>query len=224
MKPRQFRWLFLGALTAFFVQAFSFGPSNFGASINWSDGRYVFAGGTTPWALAIAAFIIALYFVLMYTPPSQGAAPLLGLLPRLIAFFLDFTLAMCAIGSLLGIFPALTEWRRTGIFAWNLERTSPAPGDAILVGSLTAVAFIALVFYFVWPLIRRRPTPGSCIAGYLVVPEDGITMTATRAVGRVFLGMYAAGFWIVAPFIARDPQRGKFWLDRVFRTKAVKLN
>lgn len=223
MKAQLFRWLFVGALVSFFGGSFLFGPTNFGAIMTSSDGRYLFAGGTSPWALVIAAFIIALYLLLMFTSLDETVTALPGVMSRFLAFWLDFMLAMCAIAPLLGIFPDLSEWRRTGAFAWNFERTVPAHGDVSLTISLILVAFVAVAIYFLWPLLRRKPTPGTCIAGYLIVPDNGTTITFAKGIGRVFLGMYAAGLWIVAPFIARDRERGKFWLDRVFLTRAVRL-
>jgi hypothetical protein len=40
---------------------------------------------------------------------------------------------------------------------------------------------------------------------------------------RTLLGFIAACGAYLAPFIARDRKKGKFWLDKVFDTRAVTL-
>jgi uncharacterized RDD family membrane protein YckC len=80
-----------------------------------------------------------------------------------------------------------------------------------------------LAFYFTWPLVRRRPSPGACIFGYQVVPDEGTTLNLGHAILRMVLGFVAVGTWYVAPFVARDQKKGKFWLDKIFSTRAVRL-
>jgi hypothetical protein len=84
-------------------------------------------------------------------------------------------------------------------------------------------AFIALVFYYALPLIRRKPSPGACILGYQVVPDNGSTFSMGRAVLRTLLGFVAVCSPYIAPFVARDRRQGKFWVDQVFQTRAVLL-
>lgn len=224
MSSKHFRWPFLALLTAFFIAAAWIGPAQIGASSVTDNGHYVYAAGTAPWALIIASLIIGLYFLLMLSPSSKTGFPLPGVLRRFIAFLVDFALAMISIGSFLGLIPALAEWHRTGVFQWHFQRTSPVPGDNLIAISSFAVAIIGLISYFAWPLVRQRPTPGTCIAGYQVVADDEAPMHLVKAIGRTFIGMYAAGLWIIAPFVARDRFKGKIWLDKAFKTRAVKLN
>jgi uncharacterized RDD family membrane protein YckC len=195
-----------------------------GASAEWTNGRYRFAGGTTPWALAYALLVIGLYILLMYAPPSDQGPTLPGVFRRFVAFWLDFTLAMFALAPILGILPAITEWRRTGVFAWNFERTTPAPSDTLVAAIILAFCSIALVLYYALPLIRRKPSPGSSIVGYQIIPDEGTTLTFRTAVLRTLLGFIAVWGAYLAPFVERDRKEGKFWLDKVFGTRAVTLN
>jgi len=81
-----------------------------------------------------------------------------------------------------------------------------------------------LVFYYALPLIRRKPSPGSCIVGYQVVPDDDATLTLKAVLLRTLLGFIAAAAAYLAPFVARDRKKGKIWLDKAFGTHAVKLS
>ena len=146
-----------------------------------------------------------------------------GVFRRFVAFFLDFILAMVLITTIVGILPALTEWKRTGTFQWHFERSLYAPGDGWLTAAEAILLIPGLVFYFVFPLTRFRPSPGACITGYQIVPDSGITMSVRTAILRTLLGFIALCAAYLAPFVARDRKMGKFWLDAVFGTRALRL-
>jgi uncharacterized RDD family membrane protein YckC len=142
---------------------------------------------------------------------------------RFVAFWIDFMFAMMVVGPILGILPVLTEWRRTGEFAWNFERTIYAEGDGVMAAMSVALAGAALFCYFTLPLVRNKPTPGSCIMGYQVASEGSAPLSFWKAFARCVLGFAAMSGWFLAFFIARDRKNGKFWLDKVFGTRAVKI-
>jgi hypothetical protein len=221
---KEFRWLFIAAFTALVVLGFVSEIPTIGAFAEWTNGRYRFAGGTTPWALAYALLVIGLYILLMYASPSDQGQTLPGVFRRFVAFWLDLMLAMFALAPILGILPAITEWRRTGVFAWNFERTTPAPGDMLLASISLVFCSVALVLYYATPLIRHKPSPVGCIVGYQIIPDEGTTLTFRTAVLRTLLGFIAVCGWYLAPFVDRDRKKGKFWLDKVFGTRAVTLN
>jgi hypothetical protein len=56
--------------------------------------------------------------------------------------------------------------------------------------------------------------------GYQVLPDDGSTLTVGRALLRTLLGSAAVSIPFIAPFVARDRRKGKFWVDQVFQTHA----
>jgi uncharacterized RDD family membrane protein YckC len=224
MKAREFRWLFLLVLATVLIVGGISKPTNLGASAEWSKDGYRFAGGTQVWALALSALIIGLYLLLMYSPLSEPKQTLPGVFRRFAAFWLDFILAMMFIAPILGLIPLFVEWRRTHVFEWNFERTVPASGDKLVLAAVFLLTFVALVFYYAFPLIRCKPSPGSCIAGYQIVADDGKPLVLRKAVLRALLGFVAVCTAYVAPFIARNCNEGKFWLDVVFRTRAVTLN
>ena len=224
MKSKDFRWVFLAALAPIAILGFVGGAQDrLGATIEISDDNYRFAGGTDPWALVYAALVIVLYILLLRSKPGEQGESLPGVLRRFVAFWLDFALGMMAVVPILGILPAMTEWKRTGIFVWNFERMTPASGDVLLVGTLVLVLLVGLVFFYAWPPMHLLPTPGSCIMGYRIVADEDRTLAARSWFLRVLLGFIAACGWPVAPFAGRDKRKGKFWLDKVFRTRAVKL-
>jgi uncharacterized RDD family membrane protein YckC len=223
MRMKELRWLFLVVL-AVLVFISNFGePATFGVSQQWVNGNYSFAGGTHPVALTFALIIAALYLLLMFAPPAHLGEPLAGVFRRFVAFFLDFILAMTLITPIIGILPALTEWKRTGTFQWYFERTLHAPADGWLTATGAILLIPGLVSYFAFPLIRRRPSPGACITGYQIVLDDGMRMTARTAILRTLLGVVAACAAYLAPFIARNRKKGKFWLDAVFGTRALRF-
>jgi len=224
MKARDFRWLFLLVVATLLVIGAIAEPTNVGVLAEWSKDGYRFAGGTQGWALALSVVIMGLYLLLMYSPLNEPKQSLPGVFRRFVVFWLDFILAMMLVAPILGLIPLFAEWRRTQVFEWNFERTAPASGDKLVIAAVTLLGFVALVFYYAFPLIRRRPSPGSCIAGYQIVADDGRPIDLRKAVLRTLLGLVAACAAYVAPFVARDRKQGKFWLDRVFQTRAVKLN
>ena len=223
MTVKDFRWLFLAVFVAAVVLIAIGEPTTIGLSTEVSEGSYRFAAGTSPAFMALAFVIVALYLLLLFTPVTPLGKPLPGLLRRFCAFWLDFFLAMTTIGALLGTVPALVEWRRTGIFQWQFQRTVPMASDEWMFAIGFLVAVLGLIGFFAFPLIRNRPTPGGCVTGYLVVADEGNTITPRIAVLRTLLGFIALCGLYVAPFIARDRKNGKFWLDRVFGTRAITL-
>jgi uncharacterized RDD family membrane protein YckC len=110
------------------------------------------------------------------------------------------------------------------VFAWNFERTTSTPADVPLVVFLVLVASAAMLLYYAIPLVRFRPSPGACVLGYQVLPEPGEHLTLSRSLYRASLGFIAVCAAYVAPFVGRDQKKGKFWLDKMFRTRAVLLS
>jgi hypothetical protein len=147
MRMKELRWLFLAVLAVALLLSLMTEPVTFGISQQWTNDKYHFAGGTHPVALAFALIIVLLYLLLMFAPPAMLGNPFPGVFRRFVAFWLDFILAMMVVGPIIGILPTLTEWRRTGRFEWNFERTTHAPGDGWLALTGITICFAALVFY-----------------------------------------------------------------------------
>jgi len=224
MNIQQLRWIFVAVMATFLALSFVYEIPTAGVSTEWTNGRYRYSGGTTPWAIASALLVIGLYLLLMYASPRPTGQPLPGVFRRFVAFWLDFMLGTVAIAPVLGIIPLIREWRRTGVFAWTFVRTTPAPGDTLQTTIGVLCGFVALVCYFALPLIRRKPSPGACILGYQVIPLEGTTVGLRAAVLRTLLGFIAVCAAYLAPFVARDRKKGQFWLDKVFGTQAVRLS
>jgi uncharacterized RDD family membrane protein YckC len=223
VKPGQIRWLFVVVFGLLIFVTRLVPPLAMGVSIEKSADTYRFQAGTAPWGLAMSGLIIFLYIVLMYAEPSEPGQPLEGVLRRFVAGWLDFFLALFGITPILGILPVVVEWRRTGVFQWTLERDIPARGDGLISALLVIVMAIALLFYFAFPILRRKPSPGSCILGYQVVPEGEYRLSMARALQRILLGFVALCAWFVTPFVARDRKKGKLWPDKVLDTQAIRF-
>lgn len=224
MKVQELRWLFIAVVVAFLIVANFSDPITIGVSGGTTNGRYGFSGGTSPIALIFAAVIVLLYVLLMYSAPANLRNPLPGVLRRFASFWLDFLIAMTAVSPILGILPTLTEWKRTGLFQWSFNRTTYASGDTLIATIGAAVCAAGLFLYFALPLVRRKPSPGSCIVGYQVIPDEGTTLNLRKAMLRNLFGFFAVATCYFVPFVARDRKKGKFWVDKAFRTHAVKLN
>jgi len=222
MKAQNLRWPLVGLMAVIICAIAVNPPTTLGLQVETSNGQYCFAGGTQPWALCLAALIILAYFVLMYAEPSPNRIPVRGLFRRFVAFWLDFFIAMMVAGPIAGILPTIVEWRRSGIFEWSFQRNIPVAGDSLLGWAAFIVAFAVMVSYFSWPILRNRPSPGTCILGYQVVPEEGTSLSLRRALLRTLLGFIAV-CGAFAAFIGRNQKKGQFWLDRIFSTRAVRL-
>ena len=147
-----------------------------------------------------------------------------GVFRRLLAFLLDFIFFMAATAPLAGIAPTLMEWRRTGVFQWSFARDASAPYDGWLALIVVLGSFICMALYFALPLILGRPSPGTCMMGYQIIPDEGEHLTPVLAIKRAFFGFIAVCIAYAVPFKRRKKENGKFWLDVKFGTHAVKLN
>jgi hypothetical protein len=225
MHVRIFRWLFVAFLALEIVASYTFSgePQPSGVSAEWANDAYHFAGGTAPWALGFAVLIASLYILIMDAAPVVSGAPLPGLLRRFAAFSLDFMLAMFMVAPMVGLIPLFFEWKRTRVFAWTFTRTTSTAFDIPVTVVSMLLTVVGLLFYYSIPILRRRPSPGSCILGYQVLPDGENPLTLRRAMLRSVLGFIAVSGAYVAPFVARDQKHGKFWLDRVFGTRASLL-
>ena len=222
MTVKHFRWLFVLVIAVFVIAFCVTSTTILGVSSeSSSDGGYNLSAGTEPWAICVATLIIALYILLLYAEPARVDQPFTSLFRRYLAFWIDFFIAMSATAPIVGILPAVIEWRRTGLFQWSFERTFPAPNDEFMSTATLLLATGIVVLYYAAPLVRRKPSPGSCILGYQLVPDPERTITIGMAVLRTLLGFVAV---CLAPFTARRHGKGKFWLDKLFGTRAVRLN
>jgi RDD family len=223
MNVKHFRWLFLAALVVVIYWASTMSPGTIGISQSCTDGVCHFEGGTAPRAIACAFGIILLYILFLYSPPASPGAPMPGLLRRFVAFWVDFILFMAATAPLAGIAPTLLEWRRTGVFAWNFARDVSAPYDGWLSAIVVLVLLIFMPLYFALPLVRARPSPGSCIMGYQILSDIEGGLTLMEALKRVCFGFMAVCSAYFVNSRPRDKSKGKFWLDMKFGTHAVML-
>lgn len=223
IKVKSLRWPLAGLGAIIFFSISLNPPTTIGLSVAESNGQYSFAAGTEPWALSLAALIILAYLVLMYAEPSANRVPLPDLFRRFAAFCLDFLIAIMVASPIMGILPVIAEWKRTGVFKWSFERNTPVASDSLLSLATFILALVTLIFYFSLPILRHRPSPGTCILGYQVVPEEGTSLNLARASLRTLAGFIAVCGAVAAFVVRREQKKGQFWLDKVFNTRAVRL-
>jgi len=221
MDQSLLRWLFIALLAVIIFLSFFTEPMTLGLATQWENGNYRFSGGTRPEALVLTGLILALYIALMKAKRVKPYAPLPGAIRRFFAFWIDFMLVMMSVSPIVGILPVLVEWRRTGVHEWTIDRNVPMPGDSLqtIVGLLVTVA--TLLMYYVLPLLRERPSPGACILGYVVIPDEGVHLSLRDALLRTCLGFVALASCYLTPFVGRDKKKGKIWPDKVFNTRAM---
>lgn len=228
MKITELRWTLVALLIVWLVWAFiSSSPTKSGVymSANYEDHQYWLSVATDPAELGCAVLLLMLYLVLLKgRVGAKEEKPLRGVFRRLVAFWIDILAMFLLVEPLLAIVTLLSESVKTGEFQWNLERTTSSRGGGFEVGLLWLISCVLPVLYFAIPLVFQRPTPGTCVMGYRIAPDSGKNVTLTRAVLRSLLGFFAVCTAWAAPFIGRDRERGKFWLDKVFSTHAVTLS
>lgn len=229
MKATFVRWFLIGyavLLLAVIAIDSSSEEAGLGISINWVNGDYSFSGGAPPWTLAFSGVNIALYGLLYASEGNASSRPMPHLFRRFLAGLVDWMLAIFTVATLLGLIAVLIEYRSTGVFERVIDRQEPHPLDTLEAVVDLPLLFGGMVSYMVFPLMKGKPTPGACIFGYRVTPDEGSRMTLWFAALRALLGSVALlGWpcWIMAYALKRDKVHGKFWLDHVFRIHAEYL-
>jgi uncharacterized RDD family membrane protein YckC len=214
MNAKHYRWVIL-PMVGGFIALPDILPSGLvlGLHQTQSDGTYHIEGGSAPWALDMAALSLAVYFLLMFAPAAELGQAFFGWWRRTLAFCIDMVFAVAMLSPVAGLIPVLMEWKRTGVFAWTFARSAPAAGDYLMSAALFILMASLLVLYFAFPLIRNRPSPGSCAMGYQIVQDDGGSIPLKVAVYRTLAGIAFLG----------DRWRQGARIDGWFGTHAVKL-
>jgi uncharacterized RDD family membrane protein YckC len=178
-------------------------------------------GGTSPSDLVSAAIVVGMYILLMFAKPAELGKTLPGLSRRFLAAFIDFNLAMSIASPVGGLVMVIVAWRATHVFQWIVRRDSPGPGEAFqALGSFLFVV-VLLIFYFAWPLMRRRPTPGECILHFQIVSDDGKPVPFGRAVSRAFYSPFTSWWWMRRRSSSPMYKVKEFQLDEDFDTHAA---
>jgi hypothetical protein len=223
MTIKTIRWLIYPVLAFQLAAMFRvLRPSRFIAkSAATHIGAVHYNGGTSPFALGSAAVIVVVYLLLMFAKPAEFGKTLPGISRRIFAACIDFTLAMSIatpIGSLAFV---VVAWRTTHVFQWIVQRDSPGPGEAFeALGSFLVVIGL-LFFYFAWPLMRRRPTPGERVFHFQIVSDDEKPIPFGRAVSRAFYSPFTTWWWMRRRSSSRIYKIKEFQLDEDLDTHAV---
>jgi hypothetical protein len=170
--------------------------------------------------LAVGILGAGLIIALITGSIEKSAKPMPYLFRRWIAGWIDWIFAFIAPTPFAGLAFVWIEYRRTGVFKWISQSQEPS---TLQLGMIVIFIYSFLVLYFAIPWWLGKPTPGACILGYIISPDDGSRFTFGKAILRVLLGsvaLLAWPSWILSFFLKRDKSKGKFWLDAVFNTHA----
>jgi len=222
MKITDLRWIFVGLLAVWLVQTF-ISSAELTNVFTLSNNQLV--ARTNPFDLGCSLVLLVLYLFLVNAKVSNTAGCLPGVFRIFIAFWIDLIAMVTLLAPIMAFIPLFAEWVRTsGDLQWALERTATSTGEIIFFTSLLFVGLLLTLLYFAIPMMNHRPTPGACVMGYRIVPDSGTALTLKKALLRTCVGFVAACAAWAAPFLGRNREEGKFWLDLVFSTHAVKLN
>jgi len=224
MKARDLRWFLAGYATLLLIAMVVRSDDLIGVNLSWGNGEYSYRAGSAPWAVAFAIVGIGLYVALTVGRVDASARPLPDLFRRWAAGMTDFVTAMMVWGPFIGLVALAAEYKRTGAFDWLIERQEYQPGDWLAaVVPVLLLMFVALPAYFALAWRLGKPTPGSCIFGFRILPDEGSRLPFWKAWCRAMLGAISLlGWpcWILAYWVVRDKDRRKFWLDVIFKTHA----
>lgn len=73
-------------------------------------------------------------------------------------------------------------------------------------------------------LLEQFGCPDSRKKSLWVIADEGCVTSLRLALLRSIVGYLALCFGFIAPFVGRDKKAGKFWLDKLFHTRAILLN
>jgi uncharacterized RDD family membrane protein YckC len=223
MKAAPLRWLLLAYFVLLMIAVQIRSKDLGGSGPTWLDGNYGFEAGAPPWSLAIGVIGAGFFIALISSSDDQISRSMPHLFRRWIAGWIDWILAFVVPTPFAGLVFVWDEYRQTGVFKWIIQSQEPSNLQLSMI-----VLFIlsSMVLYFAVPWWLGKPTPGACILGYRICPDDGSRFTFLNAIFRVLLGSVALlGWpsWIFSYFLKRDKSRGKFWLDAIFNTHAEYL-
>jgi len=224
MKAKDFRWFVLGYCALLLIGLAFRSDETIGISADWKNGEYSYQAGSAPWAIGFAVVGAVLYLLLLVSRVVSSSRRMSHLFRRWVAGFIDFVWAMLIPTAFIGLAAVLSEYRRTGTFDWLVERQEQQAGDWFYaIVSVLLLMFVVAPSYFAISWWRGKPTPGSCIFNFRIVPDQGAQLPFWKAGLRALLGsmaLLAWPCWILAYWVKRDKSSGKFWLDAVFQTHA----
>jgi hypothetical protein len=224
MKAKGFRWFLLGYFALLIVAMNIHSDETVGISANWSNGDYSYQAGAPPWSIAFSAVGAGLYVALASSSVPVSSRPMPHLLRRWAAGMIDIVMALVIPAAFLGLIAVFVEYRQTGVFDWVVERQQSRPEDwPLSIVSVLLIMFVLMPVFFAVSWSLGKPTPGSCIFNFRIVADGGSRLSLWRAGLRALLGsmaLLAWPCWILAYWLKRDKNAGKFWLDVVFRTHA----
>lgn len=179
------------AITTIFADKIS------GGSLQQHGNEYLMqVGSSLP---AVLAGILMIPFVFLYKPKGT---PLISSKPvsmwcRILAFIIDFTMALAIISPILAVPDLLVEWHETGAFAWSFTRQFPRESDSVVSSISIFLCFAWYLIYLAIPITKNRQTLGQYIIGFRISDASGRKVTVKRAVLRNVYGFIVISLWII---------------------------
>jgi uncharacterized RDD family membrane protein YckC len=194
-----------------FVWAVGSQDGDIGAGIASTDHTTHVSAGTTPQAVGMGVVMLLIYLLILNTPTEQKELRSATIWRRAAAFAIDLWVAVYSLSAIFACFPVLLEAHRTGTFRWSFQRDYGVASDWVYWGILLPY-MVALVAYFLVPLMLRGQTVGAWIFKLVTVNSDGYPVKlpfriAVRRLRAEFRGLRSP----LKTFRKRDEQGRTFY-------------
>jgi uncharacterized RDD family membrane protein YckC len=201
--------------SGFVLAYFPTGGKPIGFEVHSANENTIVYGGSDPFALLWAAVAIPIViYVVRRDLRSETLGPA-SWTRRLVAFLVDFCVAMLSIAPVVALIPLAAEALRTGRASWFFERKYAVPSDWLLGVPIVLFSMALVASYFAVPISRRTQTVGCYLLGLKVVstkPADA-PIGLSRGLRRVFLGFIGLCSWPFMWLLGRG-EDGSTWYDR----------
>jgi uncharacterized RDD family membrane protein YckC len=185
------------------------GPVEFGLDLSRHPAAY---GVSSPASIVAGLLILLLYFAIANEKNTREGQKRVRVVRRFAAFWVDLSLALVGMVTLVSSIAVTLETLRTRHMAWEFQRETLAWTDVILL-FIEVAGFAALFLYFVYPLSRSGQTLGSFVFGFRTVVDEGRQPTFRAATARVWRSYLGLCVWPYTLWKGTD-QQGRTWYDR----------
>jgi hypothetical protein len=205
-----------------FVRMYFYNVPQIGYSSEFRGGTENLSAGSDPIVVAWSVAAMLIFALLMARLPAFAADGTPRTWRRVTADIIDFVFSLTALSAIAALLPLWLESRRTGHFAWRIERHGVASTGAFIEFVDVFVWMFLMICYFAVPLMLGKQTIGGCIMRIRMTSPfgDGGRLTFRAALKR-------AGYefmWICSlPGFLGGRHLNEARRDRIVREAAVVL-
>ncbi len=148
-----------------------------GVSSSLVDSKYIIEGSSSITALIGSLILLFFIFRLESKIERKPISNKVPLWKRAIAFQIDFSIALLSMSSFLALPIIIAEYFYTGVFQWVFTREYIRSTDNVIVIGSVVTGMLWVIFYYAYPLIRRKQTVGQFIMGYRISTKIKSSLT-----------------------------------------------